>query len=55
MFIGQGGALKVCKGILMVMKATKVGNLYKLEGSTQEIEPAMVSKEARVSTCLWNQ
>jgi hypothetical protein len=55
MITGQGGALKVCKGILVVMKATNIGNLYKLEGSTQVNESTVVSKEERVSTCLWHQ
>jgi hypothetical protein len=52
---GQDGTLKVCKGTLVVMKATKLGNLYKLEGSTQVNEATMVSKEARSSTFLWHQ
>ena len=34
-YASQGGALKVSKGSLVVMKATKVDNLYKLEGSTE--------------------
>jgi hypothetical protein len=45
----------VCKGILVVMKATLIGNLYKLEGSTQVTKAKVVSKEARESTCLWYQ
>jgi hypothetical protein len=31
--IFQGGVMKVYKGILLVMKAKKVGNLFMLEGS----------------------
>jgi hypothetical protein len=30
----QGGVLKVSKGILVVMKAKRIGNLYQLEGRT---------------------
>jgi hypothetical protein len=55
MFIGQGGEFKVSKGILVVMKDTKIGNLYKLEGNTQVNKAAVVSKEERESTCLWHQ
>jgi hypothetical protein len=31
----QGGALILSKGSLVVMKTTKVDNLYKMEGSTE--------------------
>jgi hypothetical protein len=34
-YTGQGGALTLSKGSLVVMKATKVDNLYKMEGSTE--------------------
>ena len=34
-YTSQGGALTVLKGNLVVMKATKVDDLYKLEGSTE--------------------
>ena len=54
-FTCQGGTLKVSKGLLVVMKATKIGNLYKLERSTEINEAAMVSKEANVCSRLWNQ
>jgi hypothetical protein len=54
-FTSQGGALKVSKGILVVMKATNIGNLYKMEGSTQINEAMMVSEEANESTHLWHQ
>jgi hypothetical protein len=30
----QGGVMKIYKGILLVMKAKKVGNLFQLEGRT---------------------
>lgn len=33
-FIGQGGALKVSKHSLMIMKANNMRNLYKLDRST---------------------
>jgi hypothetical protein len=46
----QGGVLKVSKGILVVMKATKIGNLYQLEGSTEINEATMVSEEANETT-----
>jgi hypothetical protein len=47
-YTGQGGALTLSKGSLVVMKATKVDNLYKLEGST-EVAPEVTY----VSSCLW--
>jgi hypothetical protein len=34
-YTGQGGALTLSKGNLVVMKETKVDNLYKLEGSIE--------------------
>jgi hypothetical protein len=49
-YIGQGGALTVSKGSLVVMKATKVDNLYKLEGSTE-----VASEVTYVSSCLWQK
>jgi len=45
----------VSKGILVVMKATNIGNLYKLEGRTQINEVVMVSKEENEATHLWHQ
>jgi hypothetical protein len=51
----QGGALKVCKRILVVLKDTNIGKLYKLEGNTQVNESTMVSKEEQASSCLWHQ
>lgn len=44
-FIGQNGALKVSKGALVVMKAEKVRNLYRLKGSTQVSEATIVSEK----------
>jgi hypothetical protein len=35
--IFQGGVMKVYKGILLVMKAKKVGNLFMLERSCESI------------------
>jgi hypothetical protein len=47
-YTGQGGALTLSKGSLVVMKATKVDNLYKLElGSTE-----VASEVTNVSSCL---
>jgi hypothetical protein len=40
----------VSKGNLVVMKATKVDNLYKLEGSTE-----VASEVIDVSSCLWQK
>ena len=33
-FAVQSGVMKISKGILVVMKEKRVGNLYKLEGRT---------------------
>jgi hypothetical protein len=49
-YTGQGGALTLSKGNLVVMKATKVDNLYKLEGSTE-----VASEVTDVSSCLWQK
>jgi hypothetical protein len=46
----QGGALTLSKGNLVVMKATKVDNPYKLEGSTK-----VASEVTYVSSCLWKK
>ena len=54
-FTGQGRELQVFKGILMIMKARKVGNLYKLEGKTKTSIVVVVSKKASAPTCLWHQ
>jgi hypothetical protein len=47
-YTGQGGALTLSKGSLVVMKETKVDNLYKLEGCTE-----VASEVTYVSSCLW--
>lgn len=49
-YIGQGGKLKVPKGILVVMWARKIGNLYRLEGNTKINEALVVFEEASEST-----
>jgi hypothetical protein len=49
-YTGQGGALTLSKWNLVVMKATKVDNLYKLEGSTE-----VASEVTDVSSCLWKK
>jgi hypothetical protein len=49
-YTGQGGALTVSKGNLVVMKTTMVDNLYKLEGSTE-----VVSQVTDVYSCLWKK
>jgi hypothetical protein len=47
--------MKVYKGILLVMKAKKVGNLFMLEGRTESDHATMVSKDDNDSVRLWNQ
>ena len=54
-FTGQNGVLKVSKGALVVMKAEKVGNLYRLKGSTQVSEAVIVSDKAEEGSRLWHQ
>ena len=54
-FTGLSGVLKVSKGALVVMKAQKTGNLYKLVGRTQVDDTALVSEEESGSTKLWHQ
>jgi hypothetical protein len=49
-YTGQGGALTMSKGSLVVMKATKVDNLYKLEGSIE-----VAYEVTGVSSCLWQK
>ncbi|GLJ48423.1 hypothetical protein SUGI_1022100 [Cryptomeria japonica] len=50
-FSCQGGVLRVSNGSLVIMEATKVGNLYRLEGNTKINEVGVVSNE---STHLWH-
>ena len=42
--IVQGGVMKVYKGILLVMKVKKVGNLFLLEGRTESYHVTIVSQ-----------
>jgi hypothetical protein len=54
--IVQGGVLKVSKGILVVMKDKKIGNLYQLlEGRKKINQATVVSEGASDSTHLWHQ
>jgi len=53
-FTSQNGVLKVSKGALVVMKAEKVGNLYRLKRSTWVSEAATVSKKEEEGTCRWH-
>jgi hypothetical protein len=51
----QGGVLKAFKGILVVMKAKMVENLYQLEGRTEKNQVVVASEGASVSVRLWHQ
>lgn len=51
----QGGVMKVDKGILLVMKAKKVGNLFQLEGRTELDHVSTVSENDSNSIRLWHQ
>jgi hypothetical protein len=52
----QGGVMKVFKGILQVMKANKIRNLYHLEGRTESDQATTtISENASDSTHLWHQ
>ena len=55
MITGQDGIFKVSKGALVVMKAEKVGNLYRLKGSTQVSEAVVASEKEEAGTHLWHQ
>ena len=53
-FAVQGGVMKISKGIFVVMKENRVGNLYKIEGR-KEIDHATVASVGGADfTCLWN-
>ena len=54
-FTGFDGTLKVSKGALVVMKAHRTWNLYKLVGRIQVNGIALVSEEESGSTELWHQ
>ena len=51
----QGGVMKIYKGILLVMKAKKVGNLFQLEGRTGSVHVSTVSEHDSSSIRLWHQ
>eukprot|EP00253_Pinus_taeda_P004912 PITA_04912 len=51
----QGGVMKIYKGILLVMKAKKVGNLFQLEGRIGSDHVSTVSKHDSSSIRLWHQ
>eukprot|EP00253_Pinus_taeda_P011137 PITA_11137 len=51
----QGGVMKIYKGILLVMKPKKVGNIFQLEGRTESDHVSTVSKNDSSSIRLWNQ
>jgi hypothetical protein len=53
--IVQGGVMKVYKGILLVMKAKKVGNLFLLEGRTESDHATIVSENDSDYVRLWHQ
>jgi hypothetical protein len=53
--IFQVGIMKVYKGILLVMKAKKVGNLFLLEGRTESDHATTRSKNDSDSIRLWHQ
>ena len=51
----QGGVMKIYKGILLVMKAKKVGNLFQLEGGIRSDFVSTVSEHESSSIHLWHQ
>jgi hypothetical protein len=53
--IVQGGVMKVYKGILLVMKAKKVGNLFLLEGRNESDHATSVSEKDNDSIQPWHQ
>jgi hypothetical protein len=53
--IFQGGVMKVYKGILLVMKTKKVGNLFLLEGTTESDHATTVSEKDSDSVQMWHQ
>jgi hypothetical protein len=53
--IFQGGVIKVYKGILLVMKEKKVGNLFLLEGRTESYHVTVVSENDSDFVRLWHQ
>ena len=53
--IFQGGVMKVYKGILLVMRAKKVGNMFLLEGRTELDHATKISKNENDFVRLCNQ
>jgi hypothetical protein len=51
----QGGVMKVYKGILLVMKAKKVGNLFILEGRINSNHVKTISKNDSDFVRIWHQ
>jgi len=51
----RGGVTKIYKGILLVMKAKKVGNIFQLEGRTGSVHVSMVSEHDSSSIRLWHR
>jgi hypothetical protein len=47
--------MKIYKGILLVMKAKKVGNLFLLEGRTESDHATIVSEKDSDFVRLWHQ
>ena len=45
----QGGVMKIYKGILLVMRAKKVGNLFQLEGRTGSDHVSTVSEHDSIA------
>ena len=54
-FTSLSGILKVSKGDLVVTKAHKTRNIYKLVGRTQVNDTTFVSEELSGYTQLWHQ
>ena len=51
----QGGVMKFYKGILLVMKGKKVGNIFQLEGRTESDHVSTVSENDSNYISLWHQ
>ena len=51
----HGGVMKIYKGILQVMIAKKVGNLFQLEGRTESNHASIVPENDSDSIWLWHQ
>ena len=54
-FAVQGGVIKVFKGILVVMKAIRIENMYELEESYEVSQVAVLSKATSDPYCQWHQ